>query len=184
MGSNRVLKITNLSPWLDHHSRTSEPTLVVLHADDGKSVDGTVETLKDRGLSYHYLIEPNGVIHKLIPADSVGYHAGSSYGPREQERGVSRKQKADKHFVACCSVNSYSVGIAFRNYETGHEPISKDAAEALADLLVALRAQFPSLKWISTHYWVSPGRKTDPAMLLLVTLEQVAKRVGLEVWRG
>lgn len=178
------MKITVLKHWLNHHARTSDPTLIVLHADDGKSVDGTIETLKKRELSYHYLIEPNGMIHKFIPSSSVGYHAGSSYGPREAERGVSRKQDHEQRFVAACSVNSYSVGISFRNYETGHEPISKYAVDALIDLLVALRAQYPSLKWISTHYWVSPGRKTDPAMLLLATLEQVAKRVGLEVWRG
>jgi hypothetical protein len=46
----------------------------VFHHTGGDSVNGAISTLKQRGLSYHYIIAKDGTITQLLPEGAVGYH--------------------------------------------------------------------------------------------------------------
>lgn len=176
------MDIEPLDPWLSHRARPSDAVVdtVVLHATGGSTASGAIETLRERGLSYHFIIEPDGHIYKCCPASARASHAGNSYGPHEQANGVSRSQDSGSNFRDGCSVNSYTIGISFVNRDTGTDPYEAAQVDAAAQLVESLKTQFPALKWITTHKIVSPGRKTDPAGF---DIDAFGSRVGLRVWR-
>lgn len=139
---------------------------VVLHATAGPTFTGAFATLRNRELSYHYIIEDerekDGLVRKLVPYGRVAYHAGASVGPHGK------------------NVNNYSVGISFVNRNDGVDGYSQAQYDAALDLIEELRAVLP-LKYVTTHALISPGRKTDPKNF---PLEQLARDCGLEVWEG
>ena len=161
---------------------------VVMHSTAGSGINGVLSTLQQRGLAYHYIIDRDGKVYKLAPASKMTSHAGSSYGPHEQEKGVSTAQYPNNavnrtlhrvgNFKAGCSVNSYTIGISFNNLNDGKEKITKKQMESARALVIDLQAQF-GLKWVTAHFAVSPGRKSDPR---LFDLNLFAYEVGLEAW--
>ena len=171
-----------------------EVDTVVLHATAGPTFKGAFQALVVGRLSYHYIVEDqrgsDGLIRKLVPYSRAAYHAGSSYGPHEQARGVSRAQypyntlnrslRRVGKFVAGCSVNPYSVGISFVNLNDGKDGYSAAQYKACLDLILELREVLP-LKHLTTHAIVSPGRKTDPKNFPVV---QMANDCGLPLWSG
>lgn len=180
-----MLKFVPIEPPLRAVSRSNDAiTLIVMHATDGSSVEGTIETLRDRRLAYHYIIDRDGTVYTAFGSSGSwkpqASHAGNSYGPNEAARQVSRVQNAKKEFVQWPSVNGYSIGIAFANFESKGEKLTPKQIEAAEGLIAALKAKVPTLKWITTHAIVSPGRKTDPKFL---DIDALGKAVGLPVWR-
>lgn len=153
---------------------------IVLHATGGSTVVGALDALREKGLGYHYIVDQNGHVYKAVSAADETYHAGSSYGPHEAKEGLSRAQKRTGEFIAGCSVNTYSVGVSLVNLNNGKDPYDHDQIEALIELLKAIKAQIPTIKYLTTHAIVSPGRKTDPRGL---NLDSVAAAVGLTPWR-
>jgi N-acetyl-anhydromuramyl-L-alanine amidase AmpD len=159
-------------------------TLIVMHSTDGTGIDGSIETLREKGFSYHYIVDRDGVVYcafgdreSWVP---VASHAGNSYGPLEKDAGKSRSQDSGSRFVGNPSVNPYSIGIAFANYETQNEPLTKAQVDAAAELVKVLKVKCPTIKWVTTHAIVSPGRKTDPKML---DIDKFSESVGIPVWR-
>lgn len=122
--------------------RRKDITTIVLHTTDGTTLDGALSTLAARGLSYHYLIDVDGDVVKAVDFERVAYHAGQSYGPDG------------------ANVNSYSIGISMVN--DGVMPFTKEQIASTANLIRELAAKIPTLKWITTHSRISPGRKRDP----------------------
>jgi N-acetyl-anhydromuramyl-L-alanine amidase AmpD len=153
--------------WFKHQPRPVRPTTVVLHATAGGTLAGAVETLRERGLGYHYLIEPDGQVWKGAPiARQIG-HAGESVGPEGP------------------SVNRYSIGVSWVNLNDGTQEISEAQLAAAEELLVLLRKGLPSLKWLTTHYAITVRpdggyRKSDPRG---VDVPKLARASGLEAWK-
>lgn len=174
--------IALVRPFLDHGPRPAgvKVNLIVLHATAGSSLRGAIDTLRKRGLGYHYLIDKAGVIHKGAPYTRRTGHAGNSYGPNEEARGVSRKQDGEGKFVAGCGVNDTSIGISFVNRNDGRDPYTAKQQAAVRELIEVLKAECDDLEWVSTHALVSPGRKSDP---LGFDLDALAHDVGLKAWR-
>ena len=143
-------------------TRRKPCSTIVLHATDGKSASSSVEWLSKIGLSYHYIIERDGHVYKLAPIGRVAFHAGVSEGPEGK------------------NVNDYSIGIAFANYESGKEAITLGQVKAAKKLVEEIVGSGAPIKWVTTHYAISPGRKTDPAMLLKSELKEIAGTVP--VW--
>lgn len=50
----------------------------IIHHTGGDGVSGAISTLKDRGLSYHYIIGKDGTITQLLPEGAVGFHTKNS----------------------------------------------------------------------------------------------------------
>lgn len=161
---------------------------IVVHYTAGGSLSGAVDTLLDKNLGYHFLIDLDGRIYK-----GAGYlrevgHAGSSYGPQEQARKISTAQYLNTRqnrelrrvgkFVAGCSVNSYTVGISMVNRNEG-QPMTAKQAISLYNLVWVLKAALP-LKYITGHKDVSPGRKTDPRGL---NIQELADATQLVYWK-
>lgn len=154
-------KITALKNWLMSGKRKRPITTIVLHATAGKGLAGAIETLKDRGLSYHYIIDKDGSVKKCVPTERVAWHAGVSEGPEGKW------------------VNGYSIGISFVNLNDGVDPYTLAQRVAALDLIKDLKKAIPTIKWLTTHWAVSPGRKTDPKNYPVL---HAAKLTGLEFW--
>jgi N-acetylmuramoyl-L-alanine amidase len=152
-----------LTKWLVTRERKKPCTTIVLHATAGSSLGGALSTLRLRGLSYHYLIEKNGEVTKCAPSSRVAFHAGKSEGPEGS------------------NVNDYSIGISFVNLNDGKDPITYDQEQAAKLLVLDLENHFP-LSWVTTHYAISPGRKTDPKPFNSARLTAFAKAVGLNAF--
>lgn len=152
-----------LPPMYASSTRKHPVTTLLMHATAGASLEGALETLRLKGLSYHYVIPKKGPWVKLVAAAREAYHAGVSLGPDGP------------------SVNHYSVGISFVNLNDGIDPYTPSQIDQAVALGKALKQQFPdSLRWVTSHAIVSPGRKTDPKGF---DLDEYAAKIGLQVWR-
>lgn len=159
------MKISNLTNWLASRARNEyPPTTIVLHATDGASAGSSIAWLKQIGLSYHYVIERDGSITKCVPISRVAFHAGVSQGPNGSD------------------VNPYSIGIAFANFESHGEKVTEAQVQAAKELCQALCLDNPRLRFLTTHYAISPGRKTDPANISRFDLGAIAGYAGLSLW--
>ena len=153
-----------LTSWLLSRARRKPCNTVVLHATDGASAASSIDWLRQIWLSYHYLIERDGTITKCVPYTRVAYHAGKSVGPEGK------------------NVNDYSVGIAFANFQSKGELLTERQIDAAYFLTRELKLAVPTLQYVTTHYAISPGRKTDPSMLPKRHLAQIARNNNLRVW--
>jgi len=175
------MSVECIQPWLAHRPRRGATSVdtVVLHATCNDDLLGKIGELKEKGLSYHYIIDRNGLPHKCVPYSAVAFHAGNSYGPHEAIRGTSREQDSHHNFVEMTSVNEYSLGICVVNCNDPSDSCTQEQEDACIWLLKELRTSMASLKYLTTHYWVSPGRATDPANL---DVARIARKTGLEIW--
>jgi N-acetyl-anhydromuramyl-L-alanine amidase AmpD len=151
-------------------------------------VGSDVKTLKKKGYGYHFLIGQDGSIVQGAPTKKKLSHAGNSYGPNGKY------------------LNGNSIGVSFsmlgdEKKQVGSSVFNEDQLSACVDLLLDLKEAIPSLKYITGHHWVSPGRKVDPYTLpfdeLLVrpklqydsqlfnyfTTPDTLKSVGYELWK-
>ena len=173
------MRMKTLKSPLPHRTRPSGAAidLIVLHATAGRenpdsSIGNAEATLRERGLSYHYLIAKDGTVYEAVAPEFQASHAGSSYGPQEAAAGLSRAQFGNTRenrrldrvykFRTGCSVNPTSIGISFVNLNDGIDPYPAVQIAAGIDLVRELRQRFTQLKWVTTHYAVSPKRKSDP----------------------
>ena len=101
-------------------------------------------TIATQRVSAHALIRRDGQIVQYVPFGERAWHAG---------------QSAWAGRTAC---NDFSIGVELEG--TDDTPYSDAQYPALAELLAALLAAYPSLtpQAIVGHSDVSPGRKTDP----------------------
>ncbi len=170
-----------IQPWLAHRPRRGATIVdtIVMHATGNDDMSATLADLKDRGLSYHYIIDRMGIPHKCVPYSAVAFHAGNSYGPHEASRGTSRHQDNHHNFVEMTSVNEYSLGICLVNVNDGIEALSREQVDACAWLIKELKVSLKSLQFVTTHSAVSPRRATDPVAL---DLDRLARATTLTVW--
>lgn len=166
-----------------------KPEVVVLHdtagrLDEGNSVDWLATTPK---ASVHFVVEIDGSITQLVPTNRRAGHAGQS------------------HFHGRDDVNDFSIGIEIVNPgrlqpvpgggmswfkvlypditvmttpEHGHgawRDYSEAQIAAVEALLEALFAAIPTLTDITTHFYISPGRKIDTNPLF--PLESIRARI-------
>lgn len=141
--------------------RKNRQTAIVLHATAGSTLGGAIQTLRDKKLGYHYLIDKSGKIVKGQATSAVVGHAGRSKGPDGS------------------SANNYSIGISLVNLNDGEDPYTERQYLALQALIDQLRWAVPSLKWITTHRAISKGisGKSDPRALKWQRLD-----VGKLLW--
>lgn len=150
-------------PPLKSKKRWRKCDMVVLHATVSGGARGSIRYLRTKGYAYGYVIAKDGTIHKCHVASRWGYHAGKSRGPWwPWVRGVSSK----------------SVGICFVNWNNGRDPYTFEQYESCRLLILALSNQHP-LRYVSGHFGISPGRKTDPRGFPMI---EMAYDTDLEYW--
>jgi N-acetylmuramoyl-L-alanine amidase len=157
------LTIRSLKGWLSFRERKQPTTTIVLHATAGGTIGGALAALRLRKLSYHYLIDQDGTVTKCCPLTKVAFHAGISVGPNGP------------------NVNNYSIGISLVNHNDGKDIYEPEQVRALRELCLELRSYIPSIKWLTTHWAISPGRKTDPRAF---PAKSFASDVRLQFWPG
>lgn len=91
------------SNQLNHGSRgQQEITNIVVHYTAGSSLFSAVSTLRQKGFSYHYIIDPNGFVHQYVSEEDSAYHAGCTV----KDIGAACLQE---------NMNSPTIGISFVN---------------------------------------------------------------------
>ena len=151
-----------------------------MHATAGGSLNGAIETLRERGLSYHYIIDKDGTVTKCCPTTNIAFQAGNSYGPNEAKNNLSRTQDKAANFTAKCSVNPYTIGISFVNWDNGKDPFTPAQEQSARELISELKQSIPTLTFITTHARVSPKRKVDPKGY---NIDKLAADTGLQSWK-
>ncbi len=143
--------------------RYGEPVLVVVHHTGGWSLAGALQELARRKLSYHYVIESDGLVWKLAPTTEAARHAGVC------ERADGRIRP----------VNQRSIGVAWVGGVTETWRPTTWQVAALQELASELRRAVPSLKFVAGHKDLT-GRKIDPRG---VDVDELGRITGLEPWR-
>jgi N-acetyl-anhydromuramyl-L-alanine amidase AmpD len=141
---NRPLPIRHLT------IRDTTVNYIVLHNDGGTAGYNTARrTLIKRRLSYHYYIQANGTIVKLLDPKYEASHVGLSYW-----NGMLR-------------INRYSIGICLENGISGLYTLNQ--YNSLTWLILSLQERFPdsTSRTIIGHSDVATplGRKRDPGPL-------------------
>jgi N-acetyl-anhydromuramoyl-L-alanine amidase len=101
-------------------------------------------TIQELKVSTHVLIARDGALTQYVAFDRRAWHAGKS------------------EYCGRSSCNDFSVGIELEG--TDDLPYANAQYRALAELIVALRRSYPSLRAadIVGHSDIAPGRKSDP----------------------
>lgn len=158
------MRLENLKTWLTSRERRQPCTTIVFHATAGASAASSVSWLRQIGLSYNLLIERDGSVIKAVPLSRVALHAGRSVGPDG------------------ANVNSYSIGIAFANRDDGKETITEAQMASARQLVREIEASMPTVKWVTTHKRISPGRKTDPKLFDALSFVRSLGKTRLAHW--
>ena len=146
----------------------SKINTIVIHWTAGASLTSDINTLNSAGYGYHFLIEADGSILQGAPVKKQLSHAGYSYGPNGKW------------------LNGHSISISFvmRGDETkkkGSTKFNTEQIKSCQNLILDLKEAVPSLKYITGHHWVSPGRKIDPYTFPFETF--ITKLNGFELWK-
>ena len=139
--------IQRLSPnW---NKRPCPVDAIVLHATASRHGKSDVEWCCNprSKVSYHTIIDRDGVIYAMVDTDKRAWHAGGSM------------------FHGRGDCNDYAIGLAFANDNIG-EPYTDRQYEIGAVVVAGYMAKHRliTLDRITTHAHVAmpPGRKTDP----------------------
>ncbi len=134
---------------------------IVFHATVEPTLKSSLSILRERGFSYHYLVDKDGKGIQCVAPTNVAFHAGNSVGPQGE------------------GVNEYSIGISLVNLNNGIDPFTKAQMETAALIITKLKARFPNIRFVTTHAAISPGRKSDPDGF---EIKVIAEATGLSVW--
>lgn len=158
------------------------PEIVVLH-DTASRLDplNAANYLADNDakVSVHFVVERDGTITQEVPTDHAAWHAGKSTfhgrdGCNEFSIGIEivnpgRMTRAGERAARSWWGGRYDFDGSgdiqeITTPEHGHGlwmSYSEEQLDAVLALLQALFASIPSLQDITTHWYISPGRKVD-----------------------
>lgn len=171
------------------------PEIVVLHDTASRLTKGSAANYlrdNDRKVSVHFVIERDGSLEQQVPIDVRANHAGrSSYHGKPGCNGFSigiefvntgrMRRFSDDQAVAWFGVNFDIAGYGIQEVTTPEHgsglwlPYTELQIETAITLLEQLFDSVDTLVDITTHWYVSPGRKTDTNPLF--PLEQVRSQV-------
>lgn len=175
---------------------TITPEIVILHDTASRLTKGSAaQYLRTASnVSVHFVIERDGTTEQQVPLNRAAWHAGrSSFNGREGCNGFSIGIEIVNPGIMT-AVRSYTDtarawwGEVFDADDYPLEAISTpehgrgvwmdytpEQIEAVENLLRVLFDGIPTLTDITTHWYVSPGRKVDPNPLF--PLEQIRARI-------
>lgn len=143
-------------PSPNFSKRKKTISAIVLHADAASNIQSSLSwvTNPQSEVSYHIMVNRNGVVYQVVSPDSKAWHAGVS-----KLDGVT-------------NVNEFSVGVCLSNNNVG-EVFPKIQVKSAVDVCKYLCTQYGILSTrITTHAIIAPGRKTDPVGLDLETFRR------------
>jgi lysozyme family protein len=172
------LDIRPLRQPLASRRRSAQPTLIVLHATAGASAQSSIDYLRTKGFSYHYIIARDGrdaarartadgsvpIVFQCVADERVAFHVGSTI-PAPSGEG---------------SINQCSIGLSLANIQNGSEPYTARQMTTLHALIRRLKQAHPTLRWLTNHALVQPWNRSDP---LHVDAAEMARVHGFELFR-
>jgi N-acetyl-anhydromuramyl-L-alanine amidase AmpD len=147
--------------WHGGDRSTDQITLLVFHTtrDTGtfKSAMHYLNTTNEKKASYHYGIERDGQIIRMLPVEKIAWACGDSAWPRPIPGDGTEDCKPN----GGKSVNAVSISIAWANADTEKLTVQQTAAGLWLAKVYWARCGIPVAKMLG-HKEVSPGRKVDP----------------------
>lgn len=170
--------------WLPAHftGGAITPEIVILHDTAGRLTPGNsaayLASKNTAKASVHFVIERDGAIAQLVATNRQANHAGeSSWQGRRWCNGFSigielvnagRMTRQSETQALAWWGEQLAIGLyGIREIETREHgrglwmPYAEPQLTALTRLLEVLFAQIKTLRDITTHWYVSPGRKVD-----------------------
>lgn len=119
---------------------------LVLHATAGPFTPSLHWLMNPNAqVSAHYLISKEGIIFQLVDETDRAWHAGKSY------------------WKGWTSLNHNSIGIELVNQNDGLDPYPEEQVARCCWLARQIVRRYDiEREMLTTHYLISPGRKTDP----------------------
>jgi N-acetylmuramoyl-L-alanine amidase len=143
-----------------------KPSIIVLHYTDLRSLAETLEVMRAREVSAHYVVDEDGTVCRVVDESKRAWHAGKSYWRGEAD------------------VNSASIGIEIQNpgHHYGYRPFTAPQIAAVSGLCAAIakRHDIPPRNIIG-HSDICPGRRDRPDPGHLFPWEELAKD-GIGLW--
>lgn len=141
--------MTALSPNFDARAEDTPIDMLVLHYTGMQSARDALTRLCDpeAGVSAHYLINEDGVVHRLVDEDKRAWHAGVAW------------------WRGSIEINTRSIGIELVNpgHEWGYRPFPEAQMRSLIEISRAVLSRHPiPARNVVGHSDVAPTRKTDP----------------------
>lgn len=163
-----------------------EPKLLVLHATAGASAKSTIDYLRNKGTSYHFIIARDSRdspwSYMAEPTEALVYqcvryhHKASHVSSTIPVPGSSG------------SINENSIGISLANYQGsvkndpagGLEEYTGQQILALNALLALVHEEVPSIQMITCHADVQPWSRSDP---IGIDVSSYVERFGWVYWK-
>lgn len=165
------------------------PTGLVCHETCSPDADGAIAWIKNpkSKVSYHFVVDLDGAITQLVEFDRVAYHAGKSIldgrsncnsftiggafanpgklTKRGNECLLIYRDKAREKIIARYPIEK-CVHRSTPEHGNGYWlPYNPEQIEAMTGAMRALALTYTTIKKVTTHYFISPGRKDDPGPL-------------------
>ncbi|QIG67938.1 N-acetylmuramoyl-L-alanine amidase lysozyme-like protein [Rhizobium phage RHph_Y68] len=177
---------------------TNKKKYIVVHYTAGGDYENDVKTLSSspKQVSCHLVIgRDQGQITQVGNFDQIQWHAGASQweginGLNSYSIGIEMTNpgwmelSADKKTATTYYGKRYSVEgnnlIIARHKALGEKeyawlPYTQFQLQALQDIVEALKAEYPSIKEVVGHEQISPGRKQDPAIGIILSQKLLDK---------
>jgi hypothetical protein len=147
-----LLAVCTLDVRLPAGPARNEPEVdtIVLHHTALATTGNSIRTLRLRGMSYHYIIDEDGVVIQAVPFIRTGRHAAGA--------------------------NKTSIGIAFVGGASRAWAPNEKQRAAANDLIVSLLRTHPTLHYIVGHGDIRDTNAGEPYGL---GLETIAAETGL-----
>ena len=144
------MKLIDL-PSPNHAARQSAVDLLVLHYTElplQESLDVLSDGKREHRVSAHYVLAEDGTAYRLVPEESVAWHAGRS------------------HWRGRDALNGTSIGIEIVNLHGDHHDYPAAQIAALTDLCRDLIGRHPAIvpRNVVGHSDIAPKRKVDPGL--------------------
>ena len=140
------------TPSPNFDERTLPISMIVLHYTGMQDSASAIARLCDAEakVSSHYVVDEDGTVLRLVPADKRAWHAGRS------------------HWRGTTDINSASVGIEIVNpgHEFGYRPFAGPQIDAVIRLVAAIKERHAITRGnVVGHSDIAPTRKRDPGEL-------------------
>lgn len=148
-----------IKPSPNFSKRKKAISAIVLHADAAANIQSSLNwiTSTESEVSYHIMINRNGVEYYCVDLQMKAWHAGIS-----TLDGIT-------------NVNEFSIGIGFANKNDGEKFSKVQLAAGIAVCKhLCMLFKIP-VDRITTHAIIAPKRKTDPFGLDLLAFREAVR---------
>lgn len=164
----------------------AEPTLLILHATAGASARSSIDYLRTKGNSYHFIVardsRDSDWTYKSEGTESVVYQC-----VRYHHRGRHVSTTIPVPETNGGGINDNSIAISLANLQKhvpndpnpGPEEYTEQQLLALNGLITLIKSEVPSIQYLTTHAVVQPWNRSDPTR---IDGEEIAAKFGLKWW--